>query len=369
MRGEHVSDAAAPAFALLERRVAFAQAAALARVGLEAILIGTCVGTVVLGVARLEAPGSATSPALLAASFAALGWWLERRPTRVETVRRIDRRCGLDGGFVTWSECGGAPARRFGELLARRIDARLPRSAIVRAAAPAHPGMLALPCLAIAFYLWTRSDASEIEPRPAPGSARMASAALDRLDARARAAIQDRTGNLEANAQLVELASELRRLSKAGVADRTGTIAHSTAEELASLLARGRALERDERLDPDLRSTLNDVLHELRSAAQTSDLASKDPTASSSASATRSDASAGGSRSTNSDSEGQQPTTVGQAGALPSEPRGVGVTPGVAVPATTAGKPARGVSSAGTWWSPRYDAVVERWVEARRGPR
>lgn len=371
MRATNASEATAPVSALLERRLELAHAAALARVGAEAAFLGASVGTLVLGVARLEARAHANVPvfaALLAAFCAALGWWLERRPTRAQTVRRIDRRCALDGGLVTLSERGSAPTERLRELLARRLGPRVGGSALVRAVAPAHPGMLALPCLAIAFHLWTRSAQLDIESHPEPASGRVASSALDRLDRRAHEAVRDRTVSAEVSAQLVELSETLRRLSNERPMEPLGATGRASTRELASVLERASALARDARLDPGLRSAVNDALREARLEARGSALRAGSTAAASSSNPSGSNA--GSSSSTTSSDAGGDAESNERVGKRSEEPRSAVPSANVAAPTTTtAAESARAVSSAGTWWSPRYDAVVERWVESRRGPR
>jgi hypothetical protein len=172
----------------------------------------------VLGVERLERSASAaTSAALLAGCCAALAWWIERRPTRAATLRRVERRQALDGALVAFDELAHAHTSRFEGLLAARLATRLSPSTILRASAPSHPDCSCSPLLTCAFYQWARDAGTAVAPPPGielsagVSHAPDAPDAVDRLEARAGAATRGATA---ADAR-VGAASQRRSSSRA----------------------------------------------------------------------------------------------------------------------------------------------------------
>lgn len=349
----------------LERRLRRALATARARRAIESVACGFSAAALVLAIELLQRESSSAGPSLawtIAALAAALAWWLEHAPERRETIERIDRRSAFDGALATFdeliSEARPRRSRLFRTELARRLVGRWQASGASRAVLPSHPAMLAVPCACAALWIWAREQPARVADVPALGSASL-SAALERVERRA----SDHAG--AASAAALALVDDWRRAADAG---------HAGAQTLTELAARAKSLRDDPSLPADVRAALAAALDDAGVEAGAPLRASLGDTAFDApelgvpaeasraglaGSAASSSARPGESRSGSTGAaSGSAAPDTGTATELPL-PRSTSTASGV----TSANSSA---AAAGPWWAPRYDAVVERWIEARR---
>lgn len=398
------ADAARDLYGLVRSAVRFLVSIRVA----ECALIGVSVAGLTIAAGILSGDSS-SSPALRAAGalgavFAASGWWLERRPDIASVVRRIDRREGWSGELVTAFEVGrgvaaGRSASEIGELLGRRVAAQVSLARCLRAAAPSSAALLALP-FASAAVLFLAIEATRAADTTDEG----------RVDARALAA-----AGVEAVADsLSSAAQHLRQASSRAVA--AGPVASEEAREMLALATAAEDVRRElasGRLPARVMRDLDDQaarLQALASAARTDRALATDlDQAERALNAARRDLAqargadplrlpqAGGDGPASdvpgdsawSSTSGQRPPASAGVSQTPSTPaRDPGSStgrPGAGSPGGGGDRAPTGVpapdtagdallteergTTGGRWWAQRYDAVVERWVEAQREER
>lgn len=361
----------------LHARVRTALAAAHVARGGEALAVGLsvlfCVRAVELATSSLNEGWIAALPA---ASFAAAAWWLERRPSAVDVVRSIDVRLQRDGALFACWEASRANRAVTGlvALLAERLEAVGARAAFARAAVMTTPLVLALPCATAAVYAYAASraavhvgvEAEELRSavaRAADGVAGAASrsASNPTSDGALTAAARDAVGLAERVRALLAApreavpALDVDALRDASTDARVSSRAAEPGSELASAL-------------DTLASRLADLAASAQSAPESPARAARN-----SAVAALGDGAVPGVTASGS---ATAPPSGARVGSETSPVPDTALAAAATTPADRTGE-ARGLASnvrpspisGGPWWPARYDAVVERWIEARRIPR
>jgi hypothetical protein len=373
----------------LKRRLRRAFAASIAVRALESLGVGWLACALALSAAHLgvgSASGPAWWPGSIAGVCAALSWWLEGDSNFDRFVRRVDRRNAL-GGALTTALDSLARARPgvLVALLVERIEHEVSPRACIAAAFPRTPAVLAAPLLGLALFLAdvdARSGALAQPPTLAEASHALLAAAQDLRGAAPSTAAPStaRSPAAAAQASNADLARETER----------------TARALADLASRERTKGDLDRLQQDL-GVLRERL--VREALETTPVLA-DPVRSRALGAIDAARTAVGAELENAGSRAQAaPSVVTPAGAPSAASNsgtaaiatanGAGGDTSVAssavdgrMSAPNAGvTPVDGAGATGTtpaiehgtptlrWWAPTYDAVVERWAEARRGAR
>ncbi|MFT5476829.1 MAG: hypothetical protein ACI8Y8_002169 [Planctomycetota bacterium] len=380
------------------RACLLAHAAEALFVGLLGLLLAlTAVAWQGSALASLGAWGAA----ILAGVCAGAAWWLEVRPARSVIARRIDTELGLDGAFFTVFEQGD-PERAAGrglvtQLLAQAVGEALSPARVLRCALPNSMPFLALPFLGATLLAMVRAaePPAPVAPDWVPRVAALTEA-LDAADVAAREGM--RSGEIDGQTlrELVDLKGRSRELLRGA---RTGASGPDEARaELADL--------RDdlERIASDA-SPLSELAVALDEAATRADaLMMGDPE---SVAAGTPGQARSGSMATGGGEGAPAPGEAGREGthsesAPEADPRlanggsegrmkdgsvrnggadapGAGHSPGAAGGAVEpgalpepqveqgAGSPGSAGVASGRWWSERDAAIVERWVQWRRG--
>jgi len=268
-------------------------------------------------------PVQRTIIALLVAALASAAWILERLGDSSSVARRLDRDRGLRGAVLTAFQAEASPATsEVASLLGSRVAPEISAKRFLATASRSSAVLLALPCLAIAVWSLAADGAREA-PSPEPHARTRAGAAIaDRTEAlRARAA------DLVARDDVPPAVDdEFRRIAAEAAALRTSRAAPSVDPE-------GSLRELERRLELALRAIPN-------------------------AAVTRREA--GGTMEGPGSAE--EPAADGTMRDERSNAR-TGESPAPTPPGGDSGE--RG-ALASRWWASRYDAVVDRWVEARR---
>jgi hypothetical protein len=258
--------------------------------------------------------------------LAALGWWLERTEDLAWVARTLDRRSGLGGALATAFEVERDGSRSsVGALLVRRVAPRVSVRRFLEGEARASLVVLAAPLFAAALLGAALEFGEDVEG-PASASAIRSSTAM-------------RAGELRAVAGRLAEASDLSPADAAAlqvIADRAARLAVGGEGPPDSI----------ERLQRELDELVRRLGDPQKSAPGTGvALGGGDGTM------------GGPDPRTVSPKDASMPdTTPLSPPADPSTPfgeasRSVGIEPGVGAP---------------RWWPRRYDAVVQRWLEARR---
>lgn len=342
-----------------------------ARVG-EALLVGLSA----VWLARAAELAQAQSPSDLSAAlpagvFAAASWWLERRPRRVQAVRRIDARTEQDGALLTcWEAVANErPRSPLVAQLAERLDRSGATFAFLRAAVATTPLVFALPCASAAVYAYAASrEPASLAPDLATGSIAGSADAVARAAADARAAVRGdpvrgdpvREG---AARDAQALAGDVRALH-----DSAAAAAHAPSPAaLRDLAERARAQARGAPPGSELARTLSALAAALAASESSDARANADAVATGSGStpAGSTPATAGGSAV----SDALSSAAAGPASTAPPGAESATTTVAAGTPPVAPDPGRARTISGGAWWAPRYDAVVERWIEARRVPR
>lgn len=373
---------------VLERRLRRAFAVSLAARALESIGIGWFACALTL---CADQWGTSPSTALpwwagsIAGVCAALSWWLEARPNYARFVRSVDRRNTLDGALATavdTLERARTDARRnsLSMLLVERVESDVTGRAMFAAAWPRTPTVLAAPLLGLALFL-IGLDARDVSSGPAPTLAEAASALSE-------AARELRTSSSAASATAGAAAPGAAQAAIADLVREADSLARSLADRAAGRAERGDVA----RLQPAL-DALRSNLIRAASTAQSAAISSAEARALSAVDAARAALgselaqAADGARTSPFAGDSTPSTGAGtpsitssngpgaQSGVAPS------VTDGRMVPPNAGTTPVDGAGPTATtpaiehgtaslrWWAPTYDAVVERWAEARRDAR
>jgi hypothetical protein len=306
------------------------------------------------------------SAALPAGVFAAASWWLERRPRRVQAVRRIDARTQQDGALLTCWEAvaNGRPRSALVARLAERLDRSGATFAFLRAAVATTPLVFALPCAAAAVYAYAASrEPASLAPDVATASLASGADAVALAAAAARDAGRGDPVREAAARDALALAGDVRALhdTPAGAAQAPAPAA------LRDLEQRARAQASSAPPGSELARALSTLATALAAGESSDARASSDTDATGSHPAP-----AGITPATASGSGPSDARSAPGAGSAPAVSPGAESTTTTTATATPPAEPAparAGTISGGAWWAPRYDAVVERWIEARRIPR
>jgi len=373
----------------LKRRLRRAYTASIAVRALESIGVGWFACALALSAAHFESPPGAAPawwPGSIAGVCAALSWWLEGVPEFDRFVRRVDQRGALGGALTTaFDALSRARPSLLAALLVEQIERAVSPRACLAAALPRTPAVLAAPLLGLALFLVDVDARSSAPARPATfaeASLALLGAAQDlraASPASAAPSTADSPGAASATIAVAEVAREAER----------------TARALADLGARDPSVSEFDRLQKDLDALRARLIHAPESAAGLAELArartlwaidaartalgaelasagSRAQTGSSiapSAGASVASSNSGAPASVAGSGAGSESSVASRAGEGRMSAPNAGVTPvdGAGANATT---PATEHGTATLrWWAPTYDAVVERWAEARRGAR
>jgi hypothetical protein len=325
----------------------------------EAALVGISAAWIAAAARILESGSSGAAPwsdGLVAGLAAGAAWWLERRTARAELVRRIDRRRGLDGALITlWQTTQGSSGERpaLASALAGRVAPKSGRAALLAAALATTPLILALPCGSAALYAaaLARDSAGASAPAASAGTLGELARELRRTALERRAQVP---GDATAGAALA--LAEAAQASPTGSQPAASTgIAQPGTDEL-----RASATRLAQAAQPG--SELQRALRRLEAALAPAALPSGAGPAGPSAATGAPGPGASGSAGLHSAGSGAPADPgAGVSGAAPNAQ-----DPAARVAPASAATDAPASISNGPWWDPRYDAVVQRWIEARR---
>jgi hypothetical protein len=305
-------------------------------VALESAVIGASAGIAALAAAiagRAE-PRDAQTIALLAlvATLGAVSWWLERRAAIGDVARAIDARADWHGALTTAFESEArADASPVAALLARRLAPSVPTRRFLGGEARSSSMVLAAPFLAAAFLGAVSEGRSAAQSAPVSASSR----------GPARGPRGSAPGALSARAE--DLRAEAERLAALpGRSPEEEAALRSLAEEAQRLAAQaGRPETPLARLEGEA-AELARRIEALRGATPEAGVATGDQRGTMGGPESPVDAAGDGSMR---DTPPSSPPADARPGTPPAPGSGVG---------------------ASRWWPERYDAIVERWVEARR---
>ncbi len=301
-----------------------ARRAQLVLTAVESVVLGASAAVVTLAAVVAGGSSAADPQAIVAAAItgalAAAAWTIERCPSVDVVARAMDRRFHLAGAVLTAleAEAHGA-ASALPATLSRRVAPAISTAAFARHSLRSSAVLLAAPF--VALTLWSLATDVEQAVR----------------GARAAASTQD-------------LASQATRL-----AARPG-MSEQVVDRLRALAASADEL----RADPAL-SAAERGARELELARQFEELRRLALDA-----AVTPGASEGTMASPGARSERAPDAAMQNVKPPPPQPDS-GSSPAVAEGGSVPG-PEQGVV-ASRWWPQRYDAVVERWIEARRNAR
>jgi hypothetical protein len=306
----------------------------IVRSGLRTQLVLTAAESLVLGasaalvtLAAAVAGGSAAgerqaaAAAAITALLTACSWAIERLPRADSVARRMDGQFRLSGGVLTALETEANPSSSaLAVVLSARVAPRLSRAAFARHAARSSAMLLVAPFVALTFWnlATDAQESARVDGRGAPNA----------------------PGGTVRSDVSADLASEATRLAAAP------GLPAELVDRLHALAARAEELRA-----PSAQSAEERRAHELDLASQLEELRR----------------SAAGATVTPGASDGTMAgpgarTVRDPDAAMPSvNPSRQPAAPG----SDSASEGERGVVGS-RWWPQRYDAVVERWIEARR---
>ncbi|HEV8113429.1 MAG TPA: hypothetical protein VGR31_11695 [Planctomycetota bacterium] len=297
----------------------------LALTAAESLVLGASAALVTLAaaVAGGTAVGErqAAAAAAVTALLTACSWAIERRPRADSVARRMDGQFRLSGGVLTALETEANPSSSaLAVALSARIAPSLSRAAFARHAARSSAMLLVAPFVALTFWnlATDAQESARVDGRGAPAA----------------------PGGTVRSDDAADLASEATRLAvtpglPAELVDRLRALA-ARADELRAPSAQS-AEERGAR-ELDLASQLEELRRAAAGAAVT-------PGASDGTMA------GPGARTVRDPDAAMPPVNPSRHPAAPGN--------------DAASEGERGVVGS-RWWPQRYDAVVERWIEARR---
>ncbi len=310
---------------IVSPRVRAAFRAHVALVVAESLLVAASAGAATMA-ATLASNSRATSDdrqrlaiAILVSVLAAIGWALERLGDPQAVARAIDRQRGLRGAVLTafQGEKAGGSSSPVSQLLASRAAREVSPSSFLRASWRSSAPLLALPWFAVA--LWTlASERADLSTTRTSSTTSGVSAA----------GIRERVASIQ------DTADRIARTP--GLAPDLETVSRRISEE-ASRVERTAAELPPARAEVELRD-LERRLDLVRDAIPPETVTGGDPRG----------------RMTGPD-RGTEPAPD----APMTAPHPLAPAPG---PSSEPGE--RGVL-ASRWWAPRYDRVVDRWLETR----
>ena len=297
----------------------------------------------------------ATTAALLAAA----SWWLEHLPRAAAIARRIDDELRFDGALVTAFEAERRP--HSGELaraLSRRVAARLPLRTALRAALPPSLAVAAFPLAAVAVLALAHQSADDSRRTPGATVRALAFGAVGELAAELAARAEQLTP--EQFEKALALAAEAQRAAAQPESAHAEEVLDEAAEWLAELArelpADPELRERRERAEAATDAARHDVepSHvEPLEAGDDEEVADRGRLAADGSAAAGAGAETG--ELASGDASGTMFPPDSPADALGGPPPAAGDTPA----------PGAGLVG-GRWWPASDDALVRRWVEARR---
>jgi hypothetical protein len=298
----------------------------LALTAAESLVLGASAALVTLAAAVAGGTAAGERQAAAAAAVTALltacSWAIERLPRADSVARRMDGQFRLSGGVLTALETEANPSSSaLAVVLSARIAPSLSRAAFARHAARSSAMLLVAPFVALTFWnlATDAQESARVDGRGAPGA----------------------PGGAVRSDDAADLASEATRLAvtpglPAELVDRLRALA-ARADELRAPSAQS-AEERGAR-ELDLASQLEELRRAAAAGAAVTPGASDGTMAGPGARTVRDPDAA-----MPSVNPSRQPAAPGNDAASEGE---------------------RGVVGS-RWWPQRYDAVVERWIEARR---
>ncbi|MBK7876767.1 MAG: hypothetical protein IPJ77_13650 [Planctomycetes bacterium] len=357
-----------PAAAELLQRIAVARRVRAAALVVECGLVGLAAGLVTATAARFAGRaelGPVLGAATLSALAAGLAWWVERAPDTRTLVHQLDARGAHHGALFTAWECAqrASGVGGLGPVLVARVLPAVRGSAAWRPCLRVRAAILAGVCAAIGLCAWAYEQP---HAAPQPGWDVLARAA----DGVQRAAPSAAAARPAAAASMEDLARRARALAEQRLARPAD--GEPAVGELEALAAAAEAIEPG---SEDARSALEAFgsVVDQRLAEARGSLAIAPPRLGPSGSGERPSGAVGAAGGGLLDASGPEQRGAGAAegtasasvtSALAPLPR---TEPSQGPPSSAPSEPA--VRADGPWWAPRYDAVVSRWIEVRRGPR
>ncbi len=340
----------------------------------EAVALGAAAAIVTLAAAALQGvdPGSAGALAAGALAGAAMsgGWLAERHRTPLEIAARVDRRLERDGAFATACEvalrddragavepgASGASGRSLAALLLSREGAAVDGRAARRAARPSTAAIVAVPLLAGALLAGVVE--SGVRVAAGPGGFRLVRI---RSEAAGRGPADEARSGVESEAES-DLRRRLAAAANAGAVER-----RELRRDLEQRLARATDGEQARALADALRALSSQAGGAGATGADIDETAleagertsSPSGRGTDSGSAARADADEG-------DPTGGVPARGGER-TMSRRPPSSGAPDAVrAAEGAALGRLRQRAVAATRGWPRRHDAVVERWLAARR---
>ena len=337
-----------------------------ARAG-ESVLLGVTALLVTLAAAAASGSPPGGLACWLAGGLGAVAcgasWWREHRTSLAETARAADRNLRRDGALVTAfevdSETHRATAGRseIARLLLARVAERLRPADARRAVLPSPTLPIVAPILGAAVLALALEDSRRETLEQALGGVGTGMArAIERAKVEALEAAVDGGVDSEHAGELVDLELAVAKLQRklddgASEPEEVAAEARALDEELGALARKLDPTSAAFRRLDDARAWLDTARRGLEALAGEE---RREPGSAGAGEGGDGELAAGG----------RDGTMSGQSEAIEAPGSGSEAPPGPA-PAPSSGGADAGLA-AGRWWPGHRDALVERWVEARR---